>query len=190
MTTAEQVCRQARERFGTVAVAQLATVYAALPDTEPGKASLVATVTPPVALVHIERPLTDTISQVGSTAADLLRINIYDPHCGVGMFLVNAAYQLAGAYAHRQTGSRHRAERLARKALPEIILTCVYGMDSDPLAVDLTRLALSLHTGGRLPPVALRRNIICGDPAAGDEPPAKRERANTVEFIPKLRPAP
>ncbi len=170
-------------------MAQLAAVYATLPDTDPAKATRVATATPLVALVHLKQPLADIISRVGPAPADLLRITVYDPHCGAGVLLLNAAHTLADAYARRQTTGRRRAERLARKVLPEIILSCVYGMDTDPLAVELTRLGLSLHTDGRLTPGALRRNIVCGDPAAGDVPPAKRERANTVEFIPKLRPA-
>jgi hypothetical protein len=71
--------------------------------------------------------------------------------------------------------------------LPQIILTCVYGMDRDPLAVDLARLALSLETDGQVPPQALARNIVCGDHLRGDQPPAKQDRTNTIDMIPEPR---
>jgi hypothetical protein len=183
MTTVEDVCALARARYGTVRVAQLAAVYAALPGTDPGVARRVGSLTVPVAFAAVEAPLADAITRVGPAPAGVLRINVYDPRCAVGMFLVTAAYKLADTYASRMTTSRRRAERLARRVLPEVILSCVYGMDSDPLAVELARLALSLHTDGRLTPEALRRHIVCGDPAAGDAPPAKRDRTDTVDLV-------
>jgi hypothetical protein len=189
VSTVEQVCAVARARYGQVRVAQLAAVYAELPDADPEVARRVGLVTVPVAFASVRAPLAEAIGQVGPRPADVLRVTVYDPHCGVGMFLVIGAYQLADAYAGRLTASRRRAERLARRLLPEVMLHCVYGMDTDPLAVELARLALSVHTDGRLTPAALERNVVCGDPAAGDVPPAKRDRTGTVDLIPAVRQA-
>jgi hypothetical protein len=136
VTSVEQVCALARARYGVVRVAQLAAVYAALPDTGPAAARRVGSLTPPVAFVAIEAPLADALTKVGPQPADVLRINVYDPRCGVGTFLFAAAYRLAEVYAGRLTSSSRRADRLVRKALPEVILSCVYGMDTDPLAVE------------------------------------------------------
>jgi hypothetical protein len=183
MTTVEEVCMLAKVHYGAVRAPWLAAVYASLPDTDPAVARRVGAMTVPRAWLAIDRQWPAAVNKVGPAPVDVLRIGVYDPRCGVGMFLLVAAIELAETYAGRLTGSRRRAGRLYRKLLPEVIVSCVYGMDTDPRAVDLARLALSLHTGGRLTPQALRRNIVCGDPAAGDEPPARRERISTVELV-------
>jgi hypothetical protein len=71
--------------------------------------------------------------------------------------LVEAAWRLAEAYARRLTGGNGCAGQVALFVLPRIVLDCVYGMDTDPLTVDLARLALSLETDGQVPPQALAR---------------------------------
>lgn len=57
-------------------------------------------------------------------------------------------------------------------------------MDTDPLAVELTRLALCFESDGQLTPQALERNIVRGDYRIGDEPPAKQDRADAIDMIP------
>jgi hypothetical protein len=188
MNTVELVYQAALGRYGVVRVPQLAAVYAALPGADPVVARRVDSTVAPAAMVAVARQLDDAEARVGPAAEDLLRINLYDPQCGVGMWLVLAAQGLANRYARRLTTSSRRADRLAGKVLPEIILTCVSGMDTDPLAVDLARLALSLHTGGRLTPQALRRHIVCGDYTRGDVPPAKRTGTDIVDVVGGVRP--
>jgi hypothetical protein len=176
VTTVEEVCKLAKARYGVVRAPQLAAVYAALPDADPEVARRVADNGMIPAMIKLDGMLAEAETMIGPRPDDVLRMNVYDPHCGVGVFLVAAAHELSHRYALRLTNSNRRADRVARKVLPDIIVTCVYGMDTDPLAVELARLALSLHTGGRLPPRALERHIICGDYRTGDMPPAKRER--------------
>ncbi|MFD0853556.1 hypothetical protein ACFQ07_15070, partial [Actinomadura adrarensis] len=60
--------------------------------------------------------------------------------------------------------------------LPVVMTQCVYGIDIDPVAVDLARAACWLETGGALSPSAMDDNIIVGDPLAGDMPKRLEDR--------------
>jgi hypothetical protein len=185
VTTAAEVYELARARYGQVGAVELGTVYAGLPDADPQVLQRVASA--PVGGVAARRLLVDTVERVDSAPRDLLRINVYDPHCGVGAFLVNAAWQLAHAYASGMVGEARAADELAAYVLPQVILNCVYGMDTDPLAVELARLALSLATDGEVTPRALEEQIVCGDPATGVPRPVKQECGNTLDLARRIR---
>jgi hypothetical protein len=150
MTTAAKVYELARARYGQVGAAELGKVYAGLPNADPHIVRRVASAPAPGIGVAIGRLLTDAIRRVGPAPADLLRINIYDPQCGVGGPLVDVARRLAHAYAFRLAGEARAADVLTAFVLPQVVLSCVYGMDTDPLAVELARLALSLATDGEV----------------------------------------
>lgn len=62
--------------------------------------------------------------------------------------------------------------------LPRVVLECVYGVDNDPIAVDLARLAVSLETAGALTPAMLERHIVCDNVLEGPDhiPPALADR--------------
>jgi hypothetical protein len=53
---------------------------------------------------------------------------------------------------------------------------CVYGIDTDPVAVDLARAVCWLETGGIWPITFMDANITAGDPLAGDSPKALEDR--------------
>jgi hypothetical protein len=75
-------------------VAELAQVYAELPHAKPDMACDRAVTPAPVAASSCAMLLADTIRQVGPAPADLPRITIYDPCCGVGVVLAEAASRL------------------------------------------------------------------------------------------------
>ena len=83
----------------------------------------------------------------GRSAADILRLRILDPAMGAGCFLLAAADFLARAATGR---GGHREEWQRR-----VIEHCLFGMDIDPLAVELARRQL----GVEISPAQLR----CGD---------------------------
>jgi Bacterial regulatory proteins, gntR family len=189
VTTVHEVAELAKARYGRVGVAELGRVYAALPDAEPRIARALMLTPAPIAGFATGTLLANSIKKIGPAPADLLRINIYDPYCGIGMFLVDGARRLADAYARRLTGDPKTAGQVTAFVLPQVILTCVYGMDTDPLAVDLARLALCLQTDGQLTPQALERNIVCRDYTSGEQPPAKQHRTNSIDMVPASRTA-
>jgi hypothetical protein len=104
----------------------------------------------------------------GNRAAALLSIRVCDPACGSGHFLLAAARRLGKAVAKERTGEDEPAPERVREGTREAIAHCIYGVDRNPLAVDLCRVALWLesHTGGR-PLTFLDHRIKCGDSLVG-----------------------
>ncbi len=74
--------------------------------------------------------------------AALERITVCDPACGSGHFLVAAARRIAKRVAAEETGDPEPPDAVVRSALRRIIGRCIYGVDADPMAVELTKLAL------------------------------------------------
>jgi len=81
----------------------------------------------------------------GSAAAEaLLSLNVIDPACGSGHFLLGAARRLAGHLAQLRTDGTPSATEY-RAALRQIITHCIYGTDKNALAIELARMALWLE---------------------------------------------
>ena len=175
MITAQEVYEKAAVKHERVTAHELGVTYEAMLSAAARKKGGV-TYTPealavPVAHIALEKAL----AQAGPTADDLLKLVVCDPACGAGIFLVVAARRLSREYAQRLCGEDPDDEKAAA-VLPFVILRCIHGVDIDPVAVDLARLALSLETGGLLPPAALERHVIAGNTLAGDSPPAMEDR--------------
>lgn len=115
----------------------------------------------------------------------VLRLRAVDPACGAGVILLQGARQIATIYARRLAGTDAAPPRLLRKIMPEVIHTCVFGMDIDPVAVDLTRTALWIEVEGRPPFTWLDGNIACLNPLAG--PNSLPERLIDVMGEPLLK---
>ena len=146
---------------------QLGAAYEAMLSTPERKAGGVFYTPQPAAATISRIALDEALGMVGDEPAELLRIQVIDPSCGAGIFLVEAARRLADAYAVRLGIPGDAAS-----VMPYVILHCVGGIDIDPVAVDLARISLSLATDCVLPPNALYRHVIVGDPLADAWPPA------------------
>ncbi len=91
--------------------------------------------------------------------AEVARLRICDPACGGGNFLVPVLERVAT----RLEDAGYRPDRARRTAAE-----CLVGIDVDPVAVVLARLALWLAVGdSRLSPVAFDRRIRLGDALFG-----------------------
>ncbi len=104
----------------------------------------------------------------GGRERALLSIRICDPACGSGHFLLAAARHIGKALARERTGEQEPAPERMREAIRDVIAHCIYGVDKNPLAVDLCRVALWLesHTGGK-PLTFLDHRIRCGNSLIG-----------------------
>ena len=100
--------------------------------------------------------------------AALLAIKVCDPACGSGHFLLAAARRLGKELARLRTEADEPAPERVREAIRDVIGHCIYGVDKNPLAVDLCRVALWLesHVGER-PLTFLDRRIRVGDSLVG-----------------------
>jgi len=79
-------------------------------------------------------------------AGALLKIRVIDPACGSGHFLLAATRYLAKELAKARTGDDEPAPEEVRKASRDVVAHCIYGVDLNPLAVDLCRVALWLES--------------------------------------------
>ncbi|MCP2619786.1 N-6 DNA methylase [Candidatus Aminicenantes bacterium AC-334-K16] len=98
----------------------------------------------------------------------LLSIKVCDPACGSGHFLLAAARRLGKELARIRTGEEEPAPELVREAIRDVIAHCIYGVDKNPLAMELCRVALWLeaHCEGK-PLTFLDHRIRCGDSLVG-----------------------
>lgn len=78
-------------------------------------------------------------------ADELLDIKVCDPSCGSGHFLLAAARKIGLELARVRGGDVEPDPESVRHAIREVINHCVYGVDLNPQAVDLCRLALWLE---------------------------------------------
>jgi hypothetical protein len=98
----------------------------------------------------------------------ILSIKVCDPACGSGHFLLAAARRLGRELARVRTGEEHPPPTEFRRAVRDVIRRCIYGVDKNPLAVDLCRVALWLEGHSRgLPLTFLDHRIKCGDSLVG-----------------------
>ncbi|WP_113703183.1 Eco57I restriction-modification methylase domain-containing protein [Nonomuraea lactucae] len=76
---------------------------------------------------------------------ELLSLTVCDPACGSGHFLVAAARRLAKRVAAVREGNPEPTLDAVRHALHEVIARCVYGVDLNPMAVELAKVSLWLE---------------------------------------------
>ncbi|OZB57166.1 MAG: restriction endonuclease [Halothiobacillus sp. 14-56-357] len=75
----------------------------------------------------------------------LLAIRVIDPACGSGHFLLAAARRLAEKLAQLRATDGEQTEHDFRHALREVIGRCIFGVDRNPMAIELARTALWLE---------------------------------------------
>lgn len=82
--------------------------------------------------------------------------------------LLAAARRIAGELAAARTGEEQPSPSAYRAALREVVRTCVYGVDLNPLAVELCKVALWLeaHNPG-MPLNFLDHHVKCGNAIVG-----------------------
>lgn len=76
----------------------------------------------------------------------LLALKVIDPASGSGHFLLAAARRIAAEVARLDAESDIPEAQAFRHALREVVARCIYGVDFNPLAVELCKTALWLET--------------------------------------------
>ena len=100
--------------------------------------------------------------------AALLDLRVADIACGSGHILLAAARRIATELAVVRTGEEQPSPSAYRTALRDAIRNCIYGVDLNPLAVELCKVALWLeaHIPGQ-PLNFLDHHIKCGNAIVG-----------------------
>ncbi len=99
---------------------------------------------------------------------ELLDLRVADIACGSGHILLAAARRIATELAIVRTGEEQPSPTAYRTALRDTIRSCIYGVDYNPLAVELCKVALWLeaHNPGE-PLNFLDHRIKCGNAIVG-----------------------
>lgn len=113
-------------------------------------------------------PVLDRVEMEAEDAAKaLLGVTVIDPACGSGHFLLAAARRIATRLARARAGGVASAEDF-RHALRDVARNCIHGVDRNPMAVELTKVALWIETVEPGKPLGfLDANVRCGDALLG-----------------------
>jgi N-6 DNA Methylase len=111
--------------------------------------------------------LDKTEAEADDPAKALLKLSVIDPACGSGHFLLAAARRIATRVARiRADGTPSLAD--FRHALRDVARSCLHGVDRNPMAVELTKVALWIETvDPGLPLGFFDAQIRCGDALLG-----------------------
>ena len=101
----------------------------------------------------------------------LLNLKVLDPACGSGHFLIAAAHRIADALASTREDGASPSPEASRTALREVVGHCLYGIDINPMAVELCKVSLWLESNTPGKPLGfLDHRIICGNSLLGTTP--------------------
>lgn len=119
----------------------------------------------------IDKALHSPLTTHHSPEQALLALKICDPACGSGHFLIAAAHRLAKRLASIRAGEEEPAPSIIQHALRDVIGHCIYGVDLNPMAVELCKISLwmeALEPGKPL--TFLDHHIQCGNSLLGCSP--------------------
>lgn len=144
------------------------------------------------------KPIIEDLHSKNITGMDfvrqLLSINVLDPAMGSGHFLVEAtsylAIQIVEALSEAGENFNPSQESDILWARREVARRCIYGVDLNPLSVELAKVSLWLHTVTKDKPLSfLDHHLKCGNSLLGakltdtrDYPIGKRERKEDMNL--------
>lgn len=119
----------------------------------------------------LEPVVRETIAANPANPVDaLLGLSIVDPACGSGHFLLAAARRLAAHVARLSTSGTPSAAEY-RHALRQVVGRCIYGVDLNPMAVELCKVSLWMEAvEPGLPLTFLNSHIQHGNALLGTTP--------------------
>jgi hypothetical protein len=131
----------------------------------------------------------DPVLEVAAGAADperaILDLKVCDPACGSGHFLISAAHRIAKTLAQVRSPDEEPSPAALRHALRDVIGHCLYGVDLNPMAVELCKVSLWMEAlePGR-PLSFLDHRIQVGNSLLGATPALLRQGIPDDAFKP------
>ncbi|MCT8336600.1 restriction endonuclease [Methanoculleus sp. Afa-1] len=119
--------------------------------------------------------IADRLSRAGPDPAArekaLLSIRVCDPACGSGAFLIAASNRLGRELAKIRAGTELPSAQEVQAARRDVLAHCIYGVDLNPMAVELARVSLWINAlVGDKPLSFLDHHIKCGNSLVGATP--------------------
>jgi hypothetical protein len=90
-------------------------------------------------------PVLDRAMEADDPERALLGLTVCDPACGSGHFLVAAAHRMATRLATVRTGDSDASPEAVQEALRDVVSHCIYGVDVNPMAIELAKVSLWLE---------------------------------------------
>jgi hypothetical protein len=116
-------------------------------------------------------PVLDEAASKPEAEAATLDLKVLDPACGSGHFLVAAAHRIAKRLAALRTDEPEPSPGAYRAALREVISRCIFGIDVNPMAVELCKVSLWMEAVEPGKPLSfLEHHIVCGNSLLGTTP--------------------
>ena len=183
-----------RVNYAALDVEELGSVYESLLDRQPviqsdsagrlafqlvmgsERKSTGSFYTPPDLVAELVRsaltPILEERLEPGATRTEreraILSIRVCDPACGSGHFLLAASRRLGKELARIRSGDDEPAPERVREAIRDVVAHSIYGVDRNPLAVDLCRVALWIESHDPGKPLSfLDHRIRCGNSLIG-----------------------
>jgi hypothetical protein len=121
----------------------------------------------PLIIHSLDYLIADKLKEPDAEQA-LLSLNICDVACGSGHILLSAARRVGYELAKYRSKEDQPTPPVLRTAVRDVIKNCIYGVDLNPLAVELCKVALWLeaHAPGE-PLNFLDHHIKCGNAIVG-----------------------
>ncbi len=116
-------------------------------------------------------PVLDEVCAKSDPEKAILNLKVCDPACGSGHFLIAAAHRIARRLAAVRTGEEEPPPEARRKALRDVVGRCIYGVDLNPMSVELCKVNLWMEAIEPGKPLSfLERHIQCGNSLFGATP--------------------
>ncbi|MEU6624831.1 DNA methyltransferase [Streptomyces litmocidini] len=116
---------------------------------------------------------------------ELLSLTVCDPACGSGHFLVASARRIAKRVASVRERNPEPPVDALRHALHEVVARCIYGVDLNPMAVELAKVSLWLEAMERGKPLSfLDAHVKHGNGLIGATPKLLSEGVPDDAFKP------
>ena len=116
-------------------------------------------------------PVLDEAARQPDPEQAIRNLKVADPACGSGHFLIAAAHRIAKRLAAIRTGEEEPPPHAIRKALRDVIGHSIYGVDINPMAVELCKVALWMEALEPGKPLSfLDHHIQCGNSLLGATP--------------------
>ncbi len=116
-------------------------------------------------------PVLDEAARRPDPEAAILALNVCDPACGSGHFLLAAARRIAKRLAAVRSGDDEPSPPEIQRALRDVAGHCLYGVDINPMAVELCKVSLWMEAIDPGRPLSfLESHIQCGNALLGATP--------------------
>ncbi|MCK5074257.1 MAG: N-6 DNA methylase, partial [Bacteriovoracaceae bacterium] len=116
---------------------------------------------------------------------ELLSIKVCDPACGSGAFLIAACNRLGSELAKLRYGEDLPPQNILQEARRDVLQHCIYGVDLNPMGVELAKVSLWINAIVRDKPLNfLDHHIKCGNSLIGATAELMKKGIPTEAFNP------